>query len=93
MEGRLRFVSAVVVPCILAMTPGRLAAQVPADTVPEAAIVELRLGRLAARTVQAYRVGTDALVPLSQFLELAEIFLEPGQLGTHRGRRQLAQYG
>lgn len=73
MGGRLRFVSAVIVPCILAMTPGRLAAQVPADTAPEAAIVELRLGRLAARTVQAYRVGSDALVPLSQFLELAEI--------------------
>jgi hypothetical protein len=47
---------------------------VPAqDTVPEAAVVELRLGRIAARTVEVYRNGDDALIPLSQFFDLAEI--------------------
>ena len=47
---------------------------VPAqDTVPDAAVVELRLGRIAVRTVEAYRSGDDALIPLSQFFDLAEI--------------------
>ncbi|HEX5633956.1 MAG TPA: hypothetical protein VFX50_12045, partial [Gemmatimonadales bacterium] len=47
-----------------------LAAQAPA---PEAVLVELQLGRIANRTVEAYRVGDAALVPLGQFLDLAEI--------------------
>lgn len=51
-----------------------LFAAVPAqDTVPDAAVVELRLGRIAARTIEAYRIGDDALIPLSQFFDLAEI--------------------
>ncbi len=62
-----------VVPLLLAALPVRLEAQRQTDTVPELGIVELRLGRVVARTVQAYRVGDDALIPLSQFLELAEI--------------------
>ncbi len=48
------------------------------DPGPEQALVELRLGRLAGRTVFAYRVGQDALIPLLGFLDLAEL----------RGRRE-----
>src|SRR5947208_1846695 len=40
---------------------------------PEPVLVELRLDHIASRTVQAYRVRTEVLVPLTQFLELAEI--------------------
>lgn len=39
----------------------------------EAALVELRLGRLVARTVRAYRVGDEALLPMTEFLNLAQI--------------------
>ncbi len=43
-------------------------------------LIELMLGRIASRTVEAYRVGDEALVPLSAFFELAEIrtFRRPG---------------
>ena len=59
----------MIVIALLAMLGG-----VPAqDTVPDAAVVELRLGRIAARTVEAYRSGDDALIPLSQFFDLAAI--------------------
>ena len=43
------------------------------DTQPEPVLVELRLDHIASRTVQAYRVRTEVLVPLTQFLQLAEI--------------------
>ena len=43
------------------------------DTLPDAVVLELRLGRVAVRTVEAYRVGDDALIPLSQFFEMAEL--------------------
>src|SRR6266704_2783505 len=36
----------------------------------EPVIVELQIGRIATRTVQAYRVGTEALVPMSVFLQM-----------------------
>jgi hypothetical protein len=39
----------------------------------ERVLIELQLGRIAARTVEAYRVGDAALVPLGAFFELAEI--------------------
>lgn len=45
----------------------------PADTVAEPVIVELRIGRIARATVQGYRVRTEVLLPLSQFLQLVEI--------------------
>jgi len=45
----------------------------PADTVGEPVIVELRIGRIARATVQGYRVRTEVLLPLSQFLQLVEI--------------------
>jgi hypothetical protein len=54
-------------------TAAPAAAQQPADTAAEPVVVELRIGRLASRTVAAYRVRSEALVPLSQLLELAEI--------------------
>jgi len=45
----------------------------PADTVAEPVIVELRIGRVARSTVQGFRVRTEVLLPLSQFLQLVEI--------------------
>src|SRR5574341_1813322 len=62
----------------------------PEDTEP--VVVELQIGRLASRTVQAYRVRTEVLVPLTQFFQLAEVLfrlspegrleatLDPGRL-------------
>ena len=47
-----------------------LAAQVPAA---ERVLIELQIGRVASRTVEAYRAGDDALIPLGAFFELAEL--------------------
>ncbi len=44
-------------------------AQAPAERV----LIELQLGRLASRTVPAYRSGEVALVPFREFLNLAEM--------------------
>jgi hypothetical protein len=44
-----------------------------APSAAEATLVELRLGQLASRTVQAYRVGEEALLPLTEFLNLAQL--------------------
>lgn len=49
---------------------GELGAQAPSA---EAVLVELQLGRIATRTVEAYRAGDAALVPLGAFFDLAEI--------------------
>ena len=46
------------------------------STLPEAVLVELRVGRLASRTVPAYRDGLVALLPLVPLLELAEVQLQ-----------------
>ena len=43
-----------------------------ADTA-EPILVELRLGHVAGRTVAAFRLRTEVLLPLTQFLQLAEI--------------------
>ena len=43
------------------------------DSVVEAVIIELQIGRLNTRTVQAYRLGVDALIPLGTFFDLVEI--------------------
>src|SRR6266511_4328809 len=48
-------------------------AQVPRDTAPEAVVIDLRIGRITGTTVQAYRVRSEVLVPLSQFFQLVEI--------------------
>jgi hypothetical protein len=50
-----------------------LAAQDPSDTAAEQVLVELQMGRIASRTVTAYRIRSEALIPLTQFLEMAEI--------------------
>src|SRR5216117_2697740 len=47
--------------------------QVPRDSAPEAVVIDLRIGRIAGTTVQAYRVRSEVLLPLSQFFQLAEI--------------------
>ena len=51
--------------------PTRAAAQ--ADTAAEPVIVELQIGRLARATVQAYRVRSEVLLPMSPFLQLVEV--------------------
>lgn len=60
---------AVALAAFLAASSGQLRAQQAA----EAAIVQLQIGRLAARTVPAYRIDGAALIPLGQFLDLAEV--------------------
>ena len=48
--------------------------QVPRDTVPpEPVVIDLRIGRITGTTVQAYRVRSEVLLPLSQLFQLAEI--------------------
>src|SRR6266851_10471939 len=47
--------------------------QAPRDTAPEAVVIDLRIGRITGATVQAYRVRSEVLLPLSQFFQLAEI--------------------
>jgi hypothetical protein len=51
-------------------TPRALKAQDPAA---EPVLIELQLGRIASRTVEAYRAGDKALIPLGAFFEMAEI--------------------
>jgi hypothetical protein len=50
-----------------------LAAVAPQDTTPEAVVIELRIGRITGTTVQAYRVRSEVLLPLSQFFQLVEM--------------------
>jgi hypothetical protein len=49
------------------------ATRVSADSQPEPVLVELQIGRLTSRTVSAYRVGREALVPLTALLQLGEV--------------------
>src|SRR5207302_10906563 len=42
------------------------------DSEPEPVLVELQIGRAASRTLAAYRVGTEALVPTTALLQLGE---------------------
>ncbi|MGH7559471.1 MAG: hypothetical protein ACRENB_00470 [Gemmatimonadales bacterium] len=65
---------------LLAVSPPALAAPpAPAvqDTLVEPYLVELMLGRITSRTVPAFRSGDAALLPLSQFFDLAEIRSQP----------------
>src|SRR6266699_5064939 len=55
---------------LAALTLGAVA---PQDTTPEAVVIELRIGRVTGTTVQAYRVRSEVLLPLSQFFQLVEI--------------------
>src|SRR6266704_5530079 len=43
------------------------------NTAPEPVVIDLRIGRITGTTVQAYRVRSEVLLPLSQFFQLAEI--------------------
>jgi hypothetical protein len=47
------------------------------DTAAEPVVLDIRLGKVGASTVQAFRVGNEALLPLSAFMELAEIKHQP----------------
>jgi len=60
------------------MTSPRLICADTTDSLPradslEAVIVELRIGRLASRTVQAFRARTEALIPVTEVLQLGEV--------------------
>src|SRR5467141_1715256 len=50
-----------------------LGAVVAQDTVPEPVVIDLRIGRISGTTVQAYRVRSEVLLPLSQFFQFVEI--------------------
>lgn len=62
---------------VLAVAPRPAAAQA-ADSL-EASLLEVRLGQVASRTLPALRIGDEALLPLAQFFDLAEVkaTLEP----------------
>ncbi|NNG15955.1 MAG: hypothetical protein HKM89_05680 [Gemmatimonadales bacterium] len=77
-RAKLRGMAAVMVIWITALVPTQLDADAasPPVTSPDEAepiIVQLRLGRLVSRTVSGFRVEDDALIPLTQFLDLAEV--------------------
>lgn len=66
-----RYARALMLLLGLALAHSRiLAAQ---EAAPEVVLVQLDLGRIASRTVEAYRSGDAALVPLQAFFDLAEI--------------------
>ena len=65
-----RATAAFVTAALLAWS--RLEAQAPV-----AVIAELSLGRYVSRTVPAYRSGDDALLPITQLADLAEIATRP----------------
>jgi hypothetical protein len=54
-------------------TPLSPSATAPVDAGPEPVVIDLRIGRITGTTVQGYRVRSEVLLPLSQFLQLAEI--------------------
>ena len=56
---------------VLATAPRAVAAQT-SDSL-EASLLDVRLGRLTSRTLPALRIGDEALLPLAQFFELAEV--------------------
>jgi hypothetical protein len=64
---------------VLVAAPGKAARAQDTD---ETALIELQLGRLASRTVSAIRRGSDILIPLSEFYDLAEIRYSFPRLGT-----------
>jgi hypothetical protein len=57
----------------LASDTGRVFRAGTPDSAPEPVLLELRIASLVSRTVQAFRVGTEALLPLSQLLSMAEV--------------------
>lgn len=72
MPAGARFALCTAVICAVAAGDGAAQA-VPPDTAAEPVLVEVRIGRIARATVQAYRVRSEVLLPLAQFFQLAEI--------------------
>jgi hypothetical protein len=68
----IRTVPALWLALSLAGPARALPAQQPGPAA-EPVLVELALGRLSTRTVPAYRLGGEALVPLRAFLDMAEL--------------------
>jgi hypothetical protein len=68
--------AAVVVTWITAIVPSQLDAAGASPDEAEPIIIELRLGRLVSRTVSGFRVEDDALIPLTKFLDLAEVYFQ-----------------
>ncbi|HEU4829167.1 MAG TPA: hypothetical protein VFT04_08220 [Gemmatimonadales bacterium] len=69
---RTSFRATVLLGLVLAAAPRTAAAQ-HADGAAEASLLEVRLGQVASRTLPALRIGDEALLPLGQFFELAEV--------------------
>lgn len=68
MTGRVR--QALLLGLLSVAAAPALRAQAPAI---DSVLIELQLGRITGRTVEAFRVGDNALVPLGTFFELAEV--------------------
>lgn len=52
-----------------------------ADSIPESMLVEVYFGRVASRTMEVYRIGTQILLPIREFLDQSEIRWESGPNG------------
>ncbi|MEP7326261.1 MAG: hypothetical protein ABI836_09965 [Gemmatimonadota bacterium] len=77
--GTRAFYAPLLLAC-LALTTGQVR-RAQAQAAPEPVLIQLELGRLASRTVNAIRQDNDILLPLSDFLNLSEIrykFISPG---------------
>jgi hypothetical protein len=60
------------------LAPAGMSAQIAADPAGlEPVLVELAIGRYGSQTVSAYRSSDDALLPLLQLAEMAELRLRP----------------
>src|SRR5690606_24775593 len=71
---------AAVLSLLLATAP---AAALHAQVVDaEPTLLELRLGQVASRTLPALRVGNEALLPLGQFFDLAEVRVRIDSTGS-----------
>jgi len=65
-----------------------------ADSIPESMLVEVYFGRVTSRTMEVYRIGTQILLPIREFLDQSEIrweqkpgselefYLQPGNVRT-----------
>ena len=69
---RARLGAAMLLGLALAAIARPGAAQVT-DSTLEASLLEVRLGQVASRTLPALRIGNEALLPLAQFFDLAEV--------------------
>jgi hypothetical protein len=65
-----------------------------ADSIPESMLVEVYFGRVTSRTMEVYRIGTQILIPIREFLDQSELrweskpngdlefYLQPGNIRT-----------